>query len=108
MDQRKNFIVINESFTCSYCNHKNPPLDGGCRNHCMKCLYSIHVDQDIPGDRKSSCHGLMKPYKIDYQSNKGYIIIHKCLQCGQLKRNKVSKDDDFDKVIELTTKHSNI
>lgn len=46
------------SFTCKNCGQL-VPIDG-CgtkkRNHCPKCLMSIHLD-NIPGDRKANCGG---------------------------------------------------
>ncbi|WDF05905.1 RNHCP domain-containing protein [Shouchella hunanensis] len=34
--------------------------NGSYRNHCPFCLYSKHQDI-IPGDRASTCGGLMEP-----------------------------------------------
>jgi DNA-directed RNA polymerase subunit RPC12/RpoP len=99
---QKQFTVINESFPCKNCGHENPKLDGGCRNHCQKCLHSLHVDKDFPGDRKSECHNLMKPVQIDQNKKKGWIIIHKCTKCGKRIPNKAADDDNFDKIIELS------
>ena len=98
----KNFIMINEGFVCKNCNEKNPELQGGCRNHCKKCLYSLHVDKKIPGDRKSNCKALMKPIKTIQNSKKGWIIYHKCTKCKKIIPNKQAKDDNFEKIIELT------
>ena len=98
----KNFIVINEEFDCQNCNEKNPKLKGSCRNHCRKCLYSLHVDEKTPGDRQSSCKGLMKPTSADQNGKKGWIIYHKCTKCGKIIPNKVANDDNFEKIIELS------
>ena len=103
MDKRKNFIHVNEEFICEKCGQKNPPLAGGCRNHCKKCLFSKHVDEKVPGDRKSTCNGLMEPIELDKDGRKGYVIIHKCLKCGKLLNNKCASDDDFDAIIKLST-----
>jgi hypothetical protein len=100
--QRKNFITINEEFNCENCNQKNPLLKGSCRNHCVFCLYSKHVDEEVPGDRKSNCFGLMEPVELDQNAEKGYVIIHKCTKCGKKSRNKVAFDDNFDTVIKLS------
>ena len=98
----KNFIVINEEFTCQNCKEKNPKLQGSCRNHCKKCLYSLHVDKKTPGDRKSTCKSLMKPISADQSGKKGWIINHKCEKCGKTIPNKTADDDNFDKIIELS------
>ncbi len=98
----KNFIHINTGFVCLNCNHKNPPLSSGCRNHCRRCLYSLHVDYETPGDRLSRCRSLMEPIKLDYSGKKGYIIIHRCLRCDTIKRNKAAEDDDYNMIIQLS------
>jgi hypothetical protein len=101
---RKNFISNNEGFTCEKCGKENPPAKGGCRNHCVFCLYSKHVDENVPGDRLSKCKGLMEPIEVDQQGKKGYLIIHRCMKCGKIIRNKTAKDDDFDAIIRLSTR----
>ncbi len=102
MHKRKNFIVRNETFTCDHCGRKILPLEQGTyRNHCSFCLYSRHVDANIPGDRASPCGGLMEPRGI-VLSNKGYVIIHHCLECGQVSNNKTAPDDSFEKLLEIS------
>jgi DNA-directed RNA polymerase subunit RPC12/RpoP len=90
------FIMRNESFVCENCN-KNIPAhpDGSARNHCPFCLHSKHVDEDFPGDRAATCHGLMEPIDIDYKKNKGNMLLHKCKLCGKEILNKIAPDDDF-------------
>ncbi|MBN1494850.1 RNHCP domain-containing protein [Candidatus Peregrinibacteria bacterium] len=101
MNKRKNFILVNQGFVCENCGEANPPVKGTCRNHCRKCLYSKHVDDKIPGDRKSTCKSLMIPIELDKNGKKGYIIIHRCLKCGKTIKNKVAEDDDFNIIIKL-------
>jgi DNA-directed RNA polymerase subunit RPC12/RpoP len=98
----KNFIKINEEFTCKNCGHKNEKHQDSCRNHCVNCLYSLHVDDTIPGDRASKCHGLMKPESIDSNGKKGFIIVHKCTKCGKTIKNKVAPDDNQDTLIQIS------
>jgi hypothetical protein len=98
----KKFIVINEEFECKNCNHKNSKLKGSCRNHCTSCLYSLHVDENSPGDRESTCKSLMKPIKVFQTGKKGWMILHKCLKCGKEIPNKVAPDDNFDIIIKLS------
>lgn len=72
------FIMINESFLCENCwkiIEKHP--EGSARNHCPFCLYSKHLDDLFPWDRKSKCNWLMKPVWIDYKKNKWWMIKHK-------------------------------
>jgi DNA-directed RNA polymerase subunit RPC12/RpoP len=90
----------NVGFACANCGAAVAPLqNGGYRNHCPFCLYSRHVD-GRPGDRASSCRGLMEPVGIDYRSGKGLMVEHRCLRCGFVRRNRVAPDDT-EAVIEL-------
>lgn len=98
------FKVINENFRCLNCGEENPKLPGSCRNHCKKCLYSRHLDQESPGDRLSDCHNLMKPIAIEKNSKKGWMIKHQCLKCGKTILNKSAEDDNFDEIIKLSKK----
>ena len=86
-----------ENFVCDNCGHK--VTGTGYTNHCPKCLYSKHVDVN-PGDRKEICQGLMQPIAVE-QKHGEYIILHKCLKCGVLRRNKSVPADDFNKLISL-------
>lgn len=101
-NQRKNFIKINESFSCLNCGKPNNEADKTCRNHCKYCLWSLHVDALIPGDREETCHGKMYPLKVEPDSKKGYMITHKCEKCGKTTRNKAASDDNFDLMISLS------
>lgn len=94
-------IKRNETFPCGNCGLQVPVAQKSCRNHCCYCLWSLHVDGDVPGDRDCSCHGLMEPYKIE-TSAKGYVIHHRCEKCKEIKKNKAAPDDDWDKIIELS------
>jgi hypothetical protein len=83
-----------------------PPLDNGSyRNHCPYCLYSIHVDIN-PGDRASDCHGLLKPVGVEYSGKKGWVILHECQCCGEVRKNKAALDDsvsdDYEKLVALS------
>lgn len=100
-DMRKNFIVRNEPFQCLHCGFENAELKGSCRNHCRNCLYSRHVDDLVPGDRESTCQGLMKPIGLDKPKKGIQMIIHECLTCGKKMRNMVAHDDNLDAVIEI-------
>ncbi len=93
--QTKRFTKINDGFICSQCGKENSPLKGGCRDHCRFCLGSSHVDT-FPGDRDNLCGGVMSVIGIDYKSKKGYILLYRCLKCGEIKRNKTANDDDFE------------
>ena len=81
----------NTGFICEFCEHEVLPLSNGSyRNHCPFCLHSKHVD-DVPGDRRSICGGLMEPVGIRFKSGKGFQLVHRCLKCGVNRVNKVAE-----------------
>ena len=88
-----------EDFACEHCGAE--VSGNGYTNHCPKCLWSKHVDVH-PGDRAANCGGLMEPRSIE---SKGGLhdIVHVCVKCGHVKRNKVQKEDDFDEVVKIAT-----
>ncbi|MCL5257733.1 MAG: RNHCP domain-containing protein [Patescibacteria group bacterium] len=94
----KRFQRRRENFQCEQC--QIIVGGNGYTNHCPNCLWSKHVDIN-PGDRKAKCGGLMKPIGLDWK-NKTYIIVHHCLNCGLKKRNKISKNDKIDRIIQIT------
>lgn len=65
------------------------------RNHCPHCLFSLHVDI-TPGDRKNECKGLMEPIGKVYKPDGEEVIIHKCLKCGFVRKNRVAGDDSYE------------
>ncbi len=95
----KHFIRKKEDFVCVNCGEK--VTGTGYTNHCHKCLFSLHVDKDVPGDRLSKCKGEMEPVRSESKSG-GYMIVHKCKKCGKITRNKASKNDNFETILDLT------
>ncbi|MEE3343212.1 MAG: RNHCP domain-containing protein [Bacilli bacterium] len=96
----KKFNMIDEEFICENCNKKVNKLNYTARDHCPYCLYSKHLDI-MPGDRKNTCKGLMKPIGIE-KYRQTYKIIYECQKCGEKHKNITAKDDVFDKIIELS------
>jgi hypothetical protein len=97
--ESKRFQKRVENFVCEHCGYE---VEGsGYTNHCPKCLWSKHVDVN-PGDRLATCGGLMEPIAVNLE-NGDYVLTHKCQNCGELKKNIVCKDDDFDKVVEIAS-----
>jgi hypothetical protein len=96
---RRNFIRKKEDFECLNCGQKI--AGSGYTNHCPNCLYSKHVDLNVPGDRANSCGGLMKPISIAKKGDE-YIILHRCLKCGTERKNKSAKSDNFDQIIKIS------
>ena len=92
------FKKTKENFVCENCNKK--VKGNGFTNHCPSCLHSKHVDI-FPGDRAEKCGGLMKP--ISKEENGGeWSVTHKCQKCGTTKKNKISKEDNFDCLIKIS------
>lgn len=96
------FIPREESFVCEHCGIAVEPLGKGTyRDHCPECLSSKHVDRDGPGDRLSSCKGILKPVAIDQDAKKGFVIVYECEKCRKSSRNRAAPDD---KIIEFMKK----
>jgi hypothetical protein len=87
-----------EDFTCEHCGFA--VRGDGYTNHCPKCLWSKHVDVN-PGDRASSCGGLMKPVFVETERGE-YLLVHQCEKCRYKKRNKTVPSDDFDEIVRIS------
>ena len=57
--------ACHDTFICKVCGRTVVPENAGSdhRNHCPNCLSSLHVDIE-PGDRESSCGGIMEPIAV--------------------------------------------
>ncbi len=96
------FIRTTEDFICEKCGAR--VAGNGYTNHCPQCLWSKHVDM-FPGDRKGECGGMMEPIGVEIK-NKEYTILHKCVKCGFEKKNKASKDDNFDMLVQISAENT--
>ena len=96
----KKFTMIDEEFKCENCGMNVTKLNYTARDHCPFCLYSKHLDIN-PGDRLNNCKGLLKPIGIEKYKDT-YKIIYKCTKCGEIHKNIMAKDDNYDKIIELS------
>ena len=93
-------------FVCKNCGRfvEDKPLGTKNRNHCPFCLWSQHLDEKIPGDRKSSCQGKMEPIAVCFKKSKfdkykgkergELMIVHRCLLCNRVSWNRIAGDDD--------------
>ncbi len=109
MEQKK-FTKNDHSFICKNCGFEVMPLGYSSRNHCPKCLCSLHVDIN-PGDRANPCGGIMRPIGVELDPKKGYVIVHRCEKCGEIKRNRAANEatvqpDNIELLIRLTVKNS--
>ena len=96
----KRFNMIDEEFICENCGRKIKKLGYTARDHCNFCLYSKHVDI-LPGDRKNTCLGLLKPIRIEKYKD-SFKIIYKCDKCHMIHKNIMASDDNMDLIIELS------
>ena len=103
--ENKVFTKNDSGFICGNCGKEVPPLGYSSRNHCPFCLYSRHLDVN-PGDRASDCGGLMRPVAVVTHPKKGFVITHKCLDCGAERNNKMQTDDDTSLLIKLTNPYN--
>lgn len=92
-----------EEFRCRHCRAMVGPVPSGGRhrNHCPFCLHSRHVDDRRMGDRLSACGGTMVPLGVYARPNGEHALIHRCLECGQERHNRLAADDDFDRALCL-------
>ena len=99
----KSFTKNDQGFKCLNCGKQVFPLKYTSRDHCPFCLCSIHIDIN-PGDRANTCLGILKPVDLEYSQNKGYVIVYKCQNCGEMHKNKVSSDDDKNTILKVSNK----
>jgi len=104
--EEKRFTKNDSGFICRHCGREVKPLGYSSRNHCPFCLWSLHVDIN-PGDRACECGGEMEPVRAEPDPKKGYVIIHRCTKCGEIRRNRAAHDapvqpDNIKLIIKLT------
>lgn len=100
-----NPIALDESFACVHCGRPIPPHGRSARDHCPHCLWGLHVDDRVPGDRASTCRAPLEPVGVDRKGEK-WILVYQCTGCGATRRNQVLLDgeppDDWEAVVALT------
>ena len=90
--RRGNPIVINDGFDCAHCGFAVPPAPGSAvRNHCPRCLRTVHLDEHVPGDRLSNCLGIMDPEQASLAEGV-FRVTHRCRRCGFCRRNRLATD----------------
>ena len=104
--EQKRFTKNDASFVCANCGREVEPLGYSSRNHCPFCLWSLHLDIN-PGDRASDCGGKMMPVRVETAARRGFVIVHKCTKCGEIRRNRAAHEaknqpDDLRLLIRLT------
>lgn len=91
------FTRVVEDFTCGQCGAA--VTGDGYTNHCPRCLWSRHVDIN-PGDRAAECGSLMAPVAAGVMQDE-WFVVHRCIACGFVRRNRTSRQDDPDAVRAL-------
>lgn len=94
----KNFIRKIEDFECEHCGEK--VVGDGYTDHCPKCLWGKHVDDQIPGDRASQCKSLMEPVETSYEKG-DFRIHHMCTKCKHEFWVWCDDNDSRDELIRL-------
>ena len=89
--EQKRFTKNDEGFICKNCGKEVLPMGRSSRNHCPFCLCSLHIDIN-PGDRANECGGILRPIRSEPDSKHGFVIIHKCDKCGEIRRNRAALD----------------
>ena len=103
--EEKKFKMLDENFICDVCGNKVTKLNYTARDHCNHCLCSKHLDIN-PGDRKANCGGTLIPISVEKTSKDKLKIVYKCEKCGQIKKNVMADDDNFDKILEIMKNNS--
>lgn len=96
-----------DGFKCINCGKwvSTQALGTEHRNHCPFCLWSVHLDRKI-GDRQAACGGKLEPIGLAFKTEGGrklgeLCVVHRCLTCGVVRKNRLAGDDDPEVAIEL-------
>jgi len=100
---RTNPVHRDEAFRCAHCGASVAPARRTARDHCPRCLHSLHVD-DVPGDRAAGCGGLLVPIDAE-RRGEGFRIRYRCARCGAERMNKalleVDDPDDWEALVAM-------
>lgn len=99
--EQKRFQKNDSGFVCENCGRQVKPLGYTSRDHCPHCLCSKHVDL-LPGDRENPCRGRLLPVQSFPDERRGFVIRYRCEKCGKEVRNVAARDDDTERLIQLT------
>ena len=96
-------LAFARSFQCGHCGVEVSLDAPGTthRNHCPGCLWSRHLDRNVPGDRKADCSGGMEPIAVTVRGDRRWVLVHRCIDCGRLRLNKTAGDDNVLQLMRL-------
>jgi RNHCP domain len=94
------------SFRCGNCglDVSVRAVGSAHRNHCPNCLWSRHLDEDVPGDRAAECRSLMEPIAISVRGDGEWVLVHRCTGCHAVHLNRSSGDDNPLLLLRLAVK----
>lgn len=104
--KKKKFRDLTENdFRCGYCKIMVPAEAYGTahRNHCPTCGYSKHVDER-KGFRNSDCQSLMEPIGLSWKGGEEISLVHLCLGCDAVDKNRIAGDDNPLMLLEVYEK----
>ncbi len=97
-------IARDEAFICAHCGAQVPPHGRTARDHCPRCLWSLHVDV-VPGDRAADCGGGLRPLSVEPRADR-WMIHYRCTRCGAARINQALLDgepaDDWAEIARLS------
>lgn len=99
------FVKNDDSFICKHCGSQVEKLGYTSRDHCNKCLYSLHVDIE-PGDRLNECRGLLRPVNVLNTGKKQMQIEYVCTKCKAKVRNIVASDDNEEEILNVIKEYA--
>jgi hypothetical protein len=85
-----------DSFRCRHCRLDVPASAPGTRhrNHCPSCLWSLHLDAFVPGDRAAACASAMEPIAVTVHADGEWALVHRCAGCSAVRVNRIAGDDN--------------
>lgn len=92
-------IRRDEAFRCAVCALDVAPHGRTARNHCPRCLCSLHVDV-VPGDRAAGCGGVLDPIGLEVRGGE-QVLTFRCRSCGAIRHNRALLDGEADDVGSL-------
>ncbi len=58
----------------------------------------------FPGDRLEDCGGMMEPVDVEAKKGGKFVLVHKCLKCGEIAKVGVSDKDSKDELLKIAQK----
>ena len=98
--------VTSRTFRCRRCR-LDVSLDApgtAHRNHCPTCLWSLHLDDDVPGDRGADCGATMEPIAVSVRGDGEWVLVHRCTGCDEVHLNRTAGDDSPLLLLQLAVK----